>query len=76
VYPTAWQIRLNEPDCLLEVRPWMADQELNFPTVTYGEGAVHFEGICDNGALARGSGYVELTGYAGNLLLRSEDEGN
>jgi hypothetical protein len=33
-------------------------------------GAVHFEGICDNGASARGNGYVELTGYAGNLLLR------
>jgi predicted secreted hydrolase len=36
--------------------------------VTYWEGAVHFEGIC-NGAPARGNGYVELTGYAGNLPL-------
>lgn len=68
VYPAAWEIRLNEPDCVLEVRPWMADQELNFPTVTYWEGAVHFEGIC-NGAPARGNGYVELTGYTGNLPL-------
>jgi len=68
VYPAAWQIRVNEPDCLLEVHPWMADQELNFPTVTYWEGAVHFEGSC-NGIPARGNGYVELTGYAGNLPL-------
>jgi predicted secreted hydrolase len=69
MYPSAWEIRLNEPDCLLEVHPWMADQELNFPTVTYWEGAVHFEGTC-NGTPARGNGYVELTGYAGNLPLR------
>jgi predicted secreted hydrolase len=70
VYPSAWEIRLDEPDCLLEVQPWMADQELNFPTVTYWEGAIHFEGICDNGVPARGNGYVELTGYIGNLPLR------
>lgn len=68
MYPAAWEVRLNEPDCVLEVRPWMADQELNFPTVTYWEGAVHFEGIC-NGVPARGNGYVELTGYTGNLPL-------
>ncbi|HLO27813.1 MAG TPA: lipocalin-like domain-containing protein [Anaerolineales bacterium] len=69
IYPAAWKIRLNEPDCLLEVHPWMADQEISFPEVTYWEGAVHFEGNC-NGAPARGNGYVELTGYAGNLPLR------
>jgi predicted secreted hydrolase len=68
-YPASWEIRLNEPNCLLEVRPWMADQEINFPAVTYWEGAVHFEGTC-NGAPARGNGYVELTGYVGNLPLR------
>ena len=69
VYPAAWEIRLNEPDCLLQVHPWMADQEIHFPAVTYWEGAVRFEGIC-NGAPARGNGYIELTGYAGNLPLR------
>jgi predicted secreted hydrolase len=46
----------------------MADQELHFQTVTYWEGAVHFEGMC-NGVSVRGNGYVELTGYAGNLPL-------
>jgi predicted secreted hydrolase len=69
LYPSAWRIQLNKRDCLLEVRPWMADQELHFPNVTYWEGAVHFEGTC-NGSSARGNGYVELTGYAGNLPLR------
>jgi predicted secreted hydrolase len=67
-YPAAWQIRLDEPGCLLEVHPWMADQEIHFPAVTYWEGAVRFEGSC-NGLVARGNGYVELTGYTGNLPL-------
>lgn len=69
IYPAFWEIRLNQPDCLLQVHPWMADQELHFPTVTYWEGAVHFEGTCDSGDTVRGNGYVELTGYAGNVPL-------
>jgi predicted secreted hydrolase len=67
-YPSSWEIRIHKPDCLLKIQPWMADQEVNFPPVTYWEGAVHFEGNC-NGVPARGNGYVELTGYAGNLPL-------
>jgi predicted secreted hydrolase len=69
LYPAAWEIQLNEPNCTLKVNPWMADQEINFPSVTYWEGAIHFEGTC-NGAPVRGNGYVELTGYAGKLPLR------
>jgi predicted secreted hydrolase len=68
VYPSSWQIRIHQPDCLLTAQPWMADQEINFPPITYWEGAVHFEGTC-NGMPARGDGYIELTGYAGNLPL-------
>ncbi len=68
VYPAGWEIQLKESNCLLEVQPWMADQEINFPAVTYWEGAVRFEGTCD-GAPTRGNGYIELTGYAGNLPL-------
>ena len=67
-YPSAWQLRLEDPACVLEVRPWMADQEIHFPAVTYWEGAVRFEGVC-SGSPVRGNGYVELTGYAGNLPL-------
>ncbi len=69
VYPSAWEVQLTDPECLLQVRPWMADQELNFPAVTYWEGAVRFEGTCA-GAPVRGNGYVELTGYVGNVPLR------
>jgi predicted secreted hydrolase len=46
----------------------MSDQEINFLPITYWEGAVHFEGTC-GGAAVRGNGYIELTGYAGNLPL-------
>ena len=69
LYPSAWDVRLADPECVLQVRPWMADQEIHFPAVTYWEGAVRFEGTC-GGAAVRGSGYVELTGYVGNVPLR------
>ena len=68
LYPSAWKIHLHEPACELEVHPWMADQEIHFPAVTYWEGAVHVEGTC-KGNPVRGNGYVELTGYAGKLPL-------
>jgi predicted secreted hydrolase len=69
LYPSSWEIRLHQPDCFLTAQPWMADQEINFPPITYWEGAVYFEGAC-NSTPARGNGYIELTGYAGNLPLR------
>jgi predicted secreted hydrolase len=68
VYPSSWEIQIHKPNCLLEVKPWMADQEVNFPPVTYWEGAVHFKGSC-NGMPVQGNGYIELTGYAGNLPM-------
>lgn len=68
MYPSAWQVQLEEPKCELNIRPWMPDQEVNFPAVTYWEGAVRFEGTCD-GKSVNGNGYIELTGYAGNLPL-------
>jgi predicted secreted hydrolase len=68
MYPSAWQIQLEEPKCELNIHPWMADQEINFPAFTYWEGAVRFEGMCA-GKSVSGNGYIELTGYAGNLPL-------
>ncbi len=68
VYPAGWEIQLTRPDCLLQARPLMADQEVHFPAVTYWEGAVQFEGTCE-GRDVRGRGYVELTGYGGKLPL-------
>jgi len=68
LYPSSWNIKIHRPDCSLAVTPWMADQEINFPPITYWEGAVHFEGMCD-GIPVRGNGYIELTGYTGKLPL-------
>ena len=68
LYPASWEIRIHGPDCLLKAEPWMADQEVNFPPITYWEGAVQFTGSC-NGVPVRGNGYIELTGYTGNLPL-------
>jgi predicted secreted hydrolase len=68
VYPAAWEIKLTRPDCLIQARPLMADQENHFPAVTYWEGAVGFEGTCD-GEDVFGKGYIELTGYGGKLPL-------
>jgi predicted secreted hydrolase len=68
MYPSAWEIQLNQPDCLLQASPLMADQEVHFPAVTYWEGAVRFEGTCEGRAVS-GKGYIELTGYGGKLPL-------
>jgi len=68
MYPAEWRIQLDNPGCLLEIQPWMADQEIHFPAFTYWEGAVRFEGTCEDTAV-QGNGYIELTGYAGNLPL-------
>jgi predicted secreted hydrolase len=68
IYPSAWQIKLPRLDCQLDARPWMSDQEVNFSPISYWEGAVHFTGTCD-GAPVTGNGYIELTGYAGNLPM-------
>lgn len=67
-YPAGWQIELTDPVCSITIQPWMSDQEIHFPAVTYWEGAVRFEGRCNDRPVS-GNGYIELTGYAGNLPL-------
>jgi predicted secreted hydrolase len=53
----------------LEIGPYFPEQELitNRSTrVTYWEGAVQVKGTLRNKPIA-GSGYVEMTGYAGKV---------
>jgi predicted secreted hydrolase len=64
-YPNRWQVAVPSLGIQLEVTPYLADQEHHLTTV-YWEGAVHFSGTRD-GKPVSGSGYVELTGYAGSL---------
>ena len=59
-YPIKWTISIPEADIDLTVTAMMKDQEMNVSTV-YWEGAVQIEGT------QSGYGYVEMTGYAGEL---------
>jgi predicted secreted hydrolase len=60
-YPARWRVRVPSEALDLEVRPLLADQELDV-SFRYWEGAVAVEGT-RHGRTVRGRGYVELTGY-------------
>lgn len=65
-YPAGWRLKVPSLDLRLEIRPNLADQELETASttgVTYWEGSVSCEGK-RQGKSVRGLGYVELTGYA------------
>lgn len=65
VYPAAWELRVPGRELVLQVTPWLPDQELETPNstrVTYWEGAVAVRGTF-RGQAVSGKGYVELTGY-------------
>jgi predicted secreted hydrolase len=63
-YPARWRVRVPGEGLDLDVRPRLADQELDV-SIRYWEGAVEITGS-RRGRPVRGSGYVELTGYAGS----------
>jgi len=61
LYPAGWRLRLPEQGLDLNVRPLLADQELDV-SFRYWEGAVAVTGT-RAGEPVTGRGYVELTGY-------------
>jgi predicted secreted hydrolase len=61
-YPARWRVRVPAEEIDLDVRPLLADQELDV-AFRYWEGAVEIQGT-RRGRPVRGRGYVELTGYA------------
>jgi predicted secreted hydrolase len=61
-YPAAWRLVVKPVDLALDIRPLLADQELDV-SIRYWEGAVDVSGT-RGGRPVRGEGYVELTGYA------------
>jgi predicted secreted hydrolase len=70
-YPIKWKLMIPAKEIELEITPAFRDQELitNRSTrVTYWEGAVQVGGTVRNKSVL-GSGYVEMTGYAGKLNL-------
>ncbi|HYG62570.1 MAG TPA: lipocalin-like domain-containing protein [Thermoanaerobaculia bacterium] len=68
VYPARWRVRIPAEDLDLEVSPLLADQELDV-SFRYWEGAVAVEGR-HRGQPVRGRGYVEMTGYTGEISAR------
>jgi predicted secreted hydrolase len=70
-YPSGWQVEVFPYRISLRVTPNLKDQELitsQSTRVTYWEGSVGVTGTAA-GEKVTGSGYVELTGYAGEFDL-------
>jgi predicted secreted hydrolase len=61
-------LRIDLPGLSVELRPLMDDQELDARS---GIGIVYWEGAVEAwiGTRRAGQGYLELTGYAGQLRL-------
>ena len=64
-YPSGWRINIPELGLVLEIEPYLKDQEL-LVSFTYWEGAVNISGEVA-GDQVSGKGYVELTGYAQSM---------
>jgi predicted secreted hydrolase len=64
-YPAGWTVIVPGLDLTLSIEPYLSDQEL-IVSYAYWEGAVGVEGE-RAGQPVSGSGYVELTGYAGSM---------
>ena len=68
-YPSAWYLSIPSADIFLDLRPVMADQELDARGSTgkiYWEGSV--QAFVDDEVVGRG--YVELTGYAPDRFVQ------
>ena len=64
-YPSRWRFSIPAEQLVLEIEPWIADQEMQLSFV-YWEGAVRLTGQ-SAGAPVAGVGYVELTGYVTSI---------
>jgi predicted secreted hydrolase len=64
-YPSGWALTVPAADLQLTISPLLADQEMDV-SYAYWEGAIDAEGTME-GKPVSGSGYVELTGYAGSM---------
>jgi predicted secreted hydrolase len=69
VYPAGWSITIPTEGIVLELQPYLADQELRV-SFTYWEGAVKVTGSFNGQRGLTGNGYVELTGYAHTMQGR------
>ena len=65
-YPSGWRLRVPSRGWDLAIEPALEGQELDL-AFRYWEGSVRITGRGEQGAEVAGRGYVELTGYAGDV---------
>ena len=71
IYPMRWNVNIPAEKVQLKITPFFPQQELDSrksTRITYWEGAVQAQGSY-RGKSIQGSGYVEMTGYAGKLRM-------
>jgi predicted secreted hydrolase len=68
-YPSLWEVSVPRAGLWVSLTPTVADQELAIGdrALTYWEGAVNVQDVATGGKHL-GVGYVELTGYAGDVM--------
>ncbi len=77
VYPTSWDIVVPRLDLSLTARPMLSHQELVSERrlgPSYWEGLMEYQGS-RRGKPLSGRGYLELTGYAGDVDLSGQNRG-
>lgn len=74
-YPVEWSIKIPAKDIAVTVRARMHGQEFREPPVIYWEGAVEATGM-RGGNPVRALGYLEMTGYAGEITGMQESTGS
>jgi predicted secreted hydrolase len=67
-YPAQWTINIPSLDLVLDIEPYLADQEMDV-SFAYWEGAVYITGH-RGGQQVGGDGYIEMTGYASSMKGR------
>jgi predicted secreted hydrolase len=66
-YPVEWKITIPSRQLAITVRAAQDNQELSLKPMGYWEGAVRVEGTL-NGQPTQAKGYLEMTGYAGEIV--------
>lgn len=66
-YPIEWRIEIPKLDLKLDVQAAAENQELDLHPISYWEGAIRARGTKADSPI-RGSGYLEMTGYAGAIV--------
>ena len=72
-YPIAWRVEVPSLSLALDVTTPVESQELALDPVAYWEGLIEVRGTRD-GRAVNGHGYLELTGYAGEVAGLSAPE--